>query len=175
WQSGTCVGSNPVTCTASDQCHDAGTCNAQTGVCSNPPKANGSSCNDGNACTQTDACQSGVCTGSNPVTCTASDQCHDAGTCNPASGVCSNPPKANGTSCNDGNVCTQNDVCQAGSCAGANTSCVAAAINNADTWMCQHPVGSNVTASSAAWQQITAAYNTLTQYNEGKLCAPARK
>jgi hypothetical protein len=60
-------------------------------------------------------------------------------------------------------------------CTGANSSCVIAAINNADSWMCQHPVGSNVTASSAAWQQITAAYNTLTQYNEGKLCAPARK
>jgi hypothetical protein len=44
------------------------------------------------------------------VTCTAVDQCHSAGTCNPATGVCSNPSKANGTSCNDGNACTQTDT-----------------------------------------------------------------
>ena len=32
--------------------------------------------NDGNVCTQTDTCQGGICVGSNPVVCTASDQCH---------------------------------------------------------------------------------------------------
>ena len=54
-------------------------------------------------------------------------------------------------------------------------SCVASAITNADNWLCQHPVGSNVKASSSAWQQITPDYNTLVKYNEGKLCAKARK
>ena len=87
-------GGNPVTCTASDQCHTAGTCNPATGVCSNPAKANGTACNDGNACTQTDTCQAGACTGANPVTCAASDQCHVAGTCNPATGMCSNPARS---------------------------------------------------------------------------------
>src|SRR5207247_1147972 len=87
-QSGVCTGSNPVVCTALDQCHDVGTCNTGTGVCSNPNKTNGTACNDGNACTQTDTCQSGVCTGSNPVVCTALDQCHDVGTCNTGTGVC---------------------------------------------------------------------------------------
>src|SRR5207247_365741 len=86
-QSGVCTGSNAVVCTALDQCHDVGTCNTGTGVCSNPPKANGTSCNDGNSCTQTDTCQGGSCTGSNPVTCTPSDQCHIAGVCDPATGV----------------------------------------------------------------------------------------
>src|SRR2546422_1040329 len=81
-QSGTCTPGSPVVCTASDQCHDAGTCNPGTGQCSNPAKTDGTSCNDGNACTQTDTCQNGTCTGSNPVVCTASDQCHDAGICN---------------------------------------------------------------------------------------------
>ena len=60
-------------------------------------------------------------------------------------------------------------------CTGANSSCLTSAINDADNWLCQHPVGTNVTASSSAWKQITSVYNTLTQYNEGKLCAPARK
>ncbi len=74
----------------------------------------GTPCNDGNGCTQTDMCQSGTCTGSNPVVCTASDQCHVAGVCNPANGVCSQTNAANGTTCDDGNVCTANDICTEG-------------------------------------------------------------
>ncbi len=108
-QTGTCTGSNPVTCTASDQCHVAGTCNPIDGTCSNPVKGDGTSCIDGNACTQTDTCQTGICTGSNPVTCTASDQCHVAGTCDSTSGACSNPPKADGSACAGG-------TCQSGTC-----------------------------------------------------------
>ena len=109
----------PVSCTAMDQCHSPGTCNPSTGACSNPTLANGTSCNDGNACTQTDTCQAGTCTGANPVSCTAMDQCHSPGTCNTSTGACSNPTLANGTSCNDGNACTQTDTCQAGVCTGA--------------------------------------------------------
>src|SRR5438128_12329757 len=106
---GLCVGMNPVVCTALDQCHTAGTCSPSTGTCSNPNAANGTACSDGNACTQSDSCQNGTCTGSNPVVCTALDQCHDVGTCNTATGICSQPAKANGSTCNDGNACTQSD------------------------------------------------------------------
>src|SRR5512140_2126143 len=106
------TGSNPVVCTASDQCHDVGTCAPATGTCSTPAKANGATCDDSNACTQTDTCQSGACTGANPVVRVASDQCHDIGTCAPATGTCSAPAKANGVICDDGNACTQTDSCQ---------------------------------------------------------------
>ncbi|MBI5533646.1 MAG: hypothetical protein HY898_13080 [Deltaproteobacteria bacterium] len=122
--SGACVGSNLVVCTASDQCHNVGVCQPATGTCTNPPKANGTSCNDTNACTQTDTCQAGTCTGANPITCTASDACHVAGTCDPQSGICSNPPANNGTACNDGNACTTQDSCQAGVCTGTPMVCV---------------------------------------------------
>jgi hypothetical protein len=84
----------------------------------NAPQPNGTPCNDGNACTQTDACQSFACVGANPVVCTALDQCHEAGTCNPGSGVCSTPVKAEGTPCSDGDVCTGTDACHTGACAG---------------------------------------------------------
>jgi len=114
---GVCKGT-AVTCAASDQCHGAGACDPTSGQCSNPPLANGSPCNDGNACT-TDACGNGACVGT-PIACTASDQCHSAGTCDPASGQCSNPAKADGMACNDGNACTQSDTCQSGVCTGSN-------------------------------------------------------
>jgi hypothetical protein len=98
-QAGVCTGSNPVVCVASDQCHVAGTCDPTTGQCSNPTAPDGTTCDDGNACTQTDTCQAGVCTGSNPVVCAASDQCHVAGTCDPTTGGCSNPVAPDGTAC----------------------------------------------------------------------------
>lgn len=114
----------------------AGTsCNGTAGQCQFQDICNGSGacvdngfwyedepCNDGNACTQTDECRSGVCRGSNPVICTALDQCHEVGACDPANGTCANPAKASGTLCNDGNNCTQNDVCNGGSCAGTSGS-----------------------------------------------------
>jgi hypothetical protein len=84
-------------------------------------KSNGTSCSDGNACTQTDSCNAGSCTGSNPVVCTALDQCHVVGTCNPSTGVCSNPNADNQTPCDDEDQCTQVDKCNgSGKCVGSN-------------------------------------------------------
>jgi cysteine-rich repeat protein len=117
-QDGRCTGGNTIVCTASDQCHTAGVCNPATGLCSDPARANGAACNDDNACTRTDTCQDGRCTGSNAIVCTASGQCHAAGVCNPATGLCSDPARANGTVCDDGDFCTANDVCVAGTCSG---------------------------------------------------------
>ncbi|WNG15258.1 FG-GAP repeat domain-containing protein [Cystobacter fuscus] len=54
--------------------------------------------------------QNGVCTDlCAGVVCTASDQCHVAGTCDPATGQCSNPTADDGTSCSGG-------FCDAGVC-----------------------------------------------------------
>ena len=152
-QSGACAGANPVACTALDQCHDAGACNPATGACTNPAKPDGTACSDGNACTQTDTCQSGACAGANPVVCTALDQCHDAGTCNPATGACSNPAKPDGTACSDGNACTQTDTCQSGACAGANPvvctaldQCHDAGACNPATGACSNPAKPDGTA-----------------------------
>jgi hypothetical protein len=118
-QSGICTGSTVVVCSATDACHDAGTCAPATGVCSNPAKANGSPCTDANACTQADTCQAGSCAPGSPVVCAPLDQCHDAGLCNPANGACGNPNGPDGRTCSDGDACTQTDACQSGLCAGA--------------------------------------------------------
>src|SRR5439155_332478 len=120
-QSGSCGRpTSTVTCTALDQCHVAGTCDTTTGVCSNPNKANGTTCNDNNACTSGETCQSGTCgSPTSTVTCTALDQCHVAGTCTTLTRACSNPNKANGTMCDDGNACTRTDTCQSASCVGS--------------------------------------------------------
>jgi hypothetical protein len=105
-----------VFCAALDQCHDVGTCDYTTGACSNPSKANGAACDDGDACTQSDTCFAGTCTGANPVVCMAEDQCHVAGTCNPASGACSNPNAADGTACSTPGFTSADGSCEAGVC-----------------------------------------------------------
>jgi hypothetical protein len=145
-QSGSCIGADPVTCTASNQCHNAGNCIPATGLCTDPPKADDTPCDDGNACTQTDLCQVGVCTGADPVVCTALDQCHDVGVCNTFTGVCSNPTKPDDTPCDDGNACTQTDTCQGGSCQGTDPvvctpldQCHDAGVCNTTTGNCPNP------------------------------------
>ena len=60
-------------------------------------KQDGDLCDAGdNPCTQTATCQAGLCAGIQKQ-CLASDGCHSAGTCDPATGVCSNPLAAGGS------------------------------------------------------------------------------
>ena len=114
-------------------------------VCRHIPVQNGQSCNDGSACTIGDTCQSGACTGA-PVVCTASDQCHVAGQCDPSTGVCSDPPAPDGVDCNDRDHCTTTDTCQGGACVGENPvvctpidACHLAGTCNSGTGLCSHP------------------------------------
>jgi MYXO-CTERM domain-containing protein len=140
-QAGACVGGNPVTCAAQDQCHDVGVCDPATGACSNPAKPDGSLCTDGDACTTGDTCQAGACVGGAPVTCPAPDACHEAGVCDPSTGACSNAPKPDGSSCDDGDACTQTDTCKAGNCVGGNPVTCAAQDECHDVGVCDAATG----------------------------------
>jgi hypothetical protein len=84
-----------------------GVCNEAADECVVQPKTDGSTCDDGNPCMLTDTCRSGECIGSNPFVCTAVDQCHAAGVCDPATGMCSHPSMPDGTPCDDGDLCTR--------------------------------------------------------------------
>src|SRR4029079_16661153 len=50
------------------------------------------------------------------VVCSASDQCHVAGSCDPGTGTCSDPAAPDGTACSDLAPCSGVDVCSAGEC-----------------------------------------------------------
>ncbi len=52
-QAGACTGT-ATACTALDECHGVGACDAVSGTCSNPPLSDGTACSVG-------ACQSGAC------------------------------------------------------------------------------------------------------------------
>jgi hypothetical protein len=80
-------------------------------------------CDDGDPCTVTDECSSGVCAGT-PKACDSPPSpsvCYESkGTC--SAGTCSYG-FADGASCDDGNACTQGDTCSSGVCAGTAPSC----------------------------------------------------
>jgi len=120
---GTC-GGTPITCPAPGECHLQGTCNPQTGQCSNPVAQDGTQCSDGNACTVGDACQGGGCAPGSPLQCTALDECHVPGVCNPQTGQCTNPTATDGTACDDGSQCTAGDQCVGGVCQGVIGDCL---------------------------------------------------
>jgi len=75
-----------------------------------------SPCNDNNECTNNDKLVNGICQGTLVVICEALDQCHIPGVCNPDTGLCSDPPKEDGETCDDGDACTLIDSCQGGFC-----------------------------------------------------------
>src|SRR5438046_1767961 len=155
-QNGSCGHpTSTVTCTALDQCHVAGTCDPMSGVCSNPNKANGTACDDNNACTSGETCQNEIGRASSRAgTCTALDQCHVDGTCDPMRGGCSNPNKANGTACNDNNACTSGETCQSGPCGTATAADTCTALNQCHvagtcdpmSGVCSNPNKANGTA-----------------------------
>jgi hypothetical protein len=118
------AGNAGVTCrAAAGQCDAAETCSGTSTACpADAMQADGTTCDDGDASTAGDVCLGGSCSGVDPcigVVCTALDACHDVGVCDHATGKCSTPAAPNGTACDDGNVCTTTDACQAGACVGS--------------------------------------------------------
>ena len=77
-------------------------------------------CDDGDACTQSDGCNSGWCKGS-PLNCADDNPCTSDG-CNPVSG-CQYDPGPSGGPCLDSNACAQDKHCSSGSCQGAPVLC----------------------------------------------------
>ena len=123
--SGQCIGVDlcaSVTCTAKGQCFGSGTCDPLSGKCTSPVLPDGTLCNDGISSTRDDQCATGRCVGverCKDIRCTASDNCHDVGVCNPATGLCSDPERPSGMACNDNDPLTTDDKCISGVCTGS--------------------------------------------------------
>ncbi len=101
----------------------ANTCDSSSGraVCGNPPVANGTSCDDGTACTVSDTCQGGVCTPGSSPSCDDGNPCTDD-SCDSGSGcthVNNNAP------CGNDVFCDGADVCSGGACTHPGDPCTA--------------------------------------------------
>ena len=136
-------------------CDDANACTTDvcepTG-CRHVAMANGTPCNDGSLCTPTDECRGGLCQGLDPVTCITPDQCH-VSTCDPTTGTCAVLPLVDGSSCDDGDLCTRADTCQGATCRGerpvrcaARDQCHVAGTCAPSTGLCDDPPAPDGTA-----------------------------
>jgi hypothetical protein len=94
--------------------------------------ADGTACNDQNACSPTSTCQLGNCIGQSPKVCNDGNAC-TSDSCNTTTGACVFTAQS-GTACSDGNACTGADLCQAGACkAGGQKVCNDGNVCSADS------------------------------------------
>ncbi|MBI5500555.1 MAG: hypothetical protein HY907_09950 [Deltaproteobacteria bacterium] len=118
-------------------------CDPADGTCSLVPRADGTTCDDGSACTLAEACAAGVCTG--PArSCDDADVCTDD-SCVPATGCTFTN---NTAACDDGSACTAGDVCSGGACAGTAIVCNDGDVCTDDA--CDPATGCTFTDNSAA-------------------------
>ncbi|MCB9738676.1 MAG: hypothetical protein H6747_05350 [Deltaproteobacteria bacterium] len=119
---GVCTPQALKNCDDGNSCTDDD-CTVATGLCTYKPTKTGFACEDGNKCTLTATCFSGVCIPKGFVTCDDGDPC-STDFCDPKTGTCLAKPASTGTACDDGSSCTSGDVCIAdGSCIGGNNTC----------------------------------------------------
>ncbi len=111
---GTCSGA-PLPCDdATGTCRVA-VCDAAVGGCTVALADVGAPCEDGRACTVTQACSdSGDCEGT-PVSCPSDGVCR-VGVCLEPTGDCTTGPAPNGSACDDGLPCQLEDRCLLGQC-----------------------------------------------------------
>lgn len=106
----------PRDCSAEDNDCNDGVCDEATGACVPQPVTDGTTCDDGVNCTESDECLLGNCGGVAKV-CPAVDDCN-AAMCDETTGDCVAVPVSDGTGCDDGDPCTVSDSCTAGVCGG---------------------------------------------------------
>ena len=122
-----CVG-EPSICTATDLAPVCGNSVMEAGeVCDDGNTSSGDGCTvrcnleAGFACSGSPSvCVVDLCRG---VSCTALEGACQAAVCNPSTGICDLYPRLDGTFCDDANLCTSGDSCQAGACTGTATVC----------------------------------------------------
>ena len=106
-------------CTDGDAC-DVGACKPGKATCECQADADCKAKDDGDPCTGVLVCTANKCAikAGSVVVCAAATPC-DSEACAPQTGKCVKQPKAVGGKCDDGNACTQNDVCDGkGTCIG---------------------------------------------------------
>jgi hypothetical protein len=139
---GFCRAGTPSVCNDNNPC-TADLCSA-LGGCIPLPLADGTSCDDGNACNGTEICSGGACQPGLPVPCNDANPC-TADACQPSTGACLFSALPNSNPCPDGDLC-DGDTCQNGACLpGRAVACPADGDGNACTALrCDPSTGSCV-------------------------------
>jgi hypothetical protein len=121
-EGGACVGAGALDCSRLDSACSVGYCDPETGACAAAPVLPGTICDDGDPCTEEDACFNGACQGS-PKDCSGQDAACRRGVCDPRTGACGAEDRLDGTACNNGDMCVIGEACEGGACVGGNNQC----------------------------------------------------
>lgn len=101
---------SPLGCSDNNPCTND-TCKPEFGGCvSENSGSTTDPCSDNNPCTENDKCNGNGSCAPGPAKKCLNDDCTN-NACDPGNGVCVNNKKPGVTTCDDGNKCTQNDVC----------------------------------------------------------------
>jgi hypothetical protein len=117
----------PNACSTDDECTDGNPCTSDACIgstCSNEPVANGTSCDDGDACNGIRTCQSSSCLPGTPLACDDDDPC-TGDSCDPSAGCKHDRTAAccrTAADCDDGSPCT-GDSCVGNVCQHGAVSC----------------------------------------------------
>lgn len=153
---GSCLGTSICACGQDSDCDDKNPCTKDTCTASACTYQNA----DGGACSTSDKCQapdSGVCgggtcvSGNEPKDCSSLSGACLTGSCNPGTGACDALPKGDGTLCDaDGDPCTTDDACTAGTCAAGKSKDCSGLTTACGTGVCKNSEGSAVCATAPA-------------------------
>lgn len=80
-------------------------------------------CDDGSPCDGFETCDAGACVHHEPVSCAHLDDACSVGVCDDTTGACEVEARADGSACDDGLWCTEDDTCLAGECEGVARDC----------------------------------------------------
>lgn len=109
-------------CDDGNSCTDDDRCGL--GICEGRPLEDGAACEDGTLCTVEDQCFAGQCQGTELVCPASLDGACTVGVCLAESGECVAEPANDGGACDDGSLCTADDLCDAGKCEGTTVECL---------------------------------------------------
>ena len=140
---GSCEG-EPKDCTSLDLGCNVGQC--IDGICTSALAEDGAGCSDENPCTDGDVCDGGVCAGLAKDCAELDSQCTQ-GICN-GLGEC--VEKLLQKTCDDGDGCTQVDVCQAGQCVGGDPKDCSVLNTACSIGVCQPDTGNCLTAPGSS-------------------------
>ncbi len=130
---GLCGGGAGRDCSDGDACTADG-CNEVADACMNNPVADGTACDDNDACNVGETCTGGACGGGAPPVCDDGNDCTQD-SCSDPIGCVNDPVPMNGLACDDGLYCNENEVCGGGICAGG-TAVVCADVNQCTVDSC---------------------------------------
>ena len=121
---GICLGT-PFMCNDNNECTED-KCNEHLGLPTcfhkNLNTTISGSCDDDDLCTENGICDNGDCVSQQVVCSTPTNECSQ-NTCDPSDGLCK-VANLTGITCDDGDSCTENDICISGICIGVQKICV---------------------------------------------------